>query len=394
MPASEVTDVSEVLEPAGFLKQLSSILKRPENFNLLLALVLFIALLWLAPEVIEKSKTIRESLHGFFAGAFEPAATGELETWFVLATVFFVGLLFISSLYTVATVLLTHSLRIRHKEALRNGQMLQAKFLETSSSRDTLKGELSQLTSQLETLRQEKIQAREELAEQGVRLAAHFNETVQAVSKISRQLFPLTDPGKGKTIRTAHIAYHIHKNFDAEVLRRYVIRAGEMPIHFWQNSIDASAEAQQMGTFTDIGYQLLSRNPGRDVVYLPVENDGFHKSVCIFFLPLISPGEEREIEVVYRWPGLMRRLQKLGWEDFTYSFRSAGAIEEFDLEVFIEDGTGGHLSCTEIGVALPERILDAVKNDRGWRGWRYGGKNIPSTLLAEEIVARLEWTRS
>jgi hypothetical protein len=87
-------------------------------------------------------------------------------------------------------------------------------------------------------------------------------------------------------------------------------------------------------------------------------------------------------------------LQKKDWEDIIHTFKSAGTIEEFELEVFLQEGTGGQLLCSEVGAKLPHSAINAATSDRGWRGWRYSGKNIPPELLSEDIAARLEWKRS
>jgi hypothetical protein len=140
---------------------------------------------------------------------------------------------------------------------------------------------------------------------------------------------------------------------------------------------------------------LIGRDTNSEAVYLPAENDLFNKQACVFFLPRLEPAEEREFEIVYRWPGLLLGLQKNGWEDFTFSFRSAGVIEEFEFELYLEDGTGGNLSdCKQIGVNLPGFSINGAENDKGWRGYRYLGRNIPPELLSEEIAARVEWKRT
>jgi hypothetical protein len=226
------------------------------------------------------------------------------------------------------------------------------------------------------------------------RLDAILSETVRSVSRIRRQMFPSAVHGKGKTFRKVQISYLISNDFSVEVRRRYTIRAGDTALHLWGISVAASSDALPASNFADIEFQLLARSTGSEVVYLPAENDRLNKTACIFFLPAVQPGEEREIEVAYRWPGLLLGLQKKGWEDIIHTFKSAGTIEEFELEVFLEDGTGGQLGCYETGAKLPSAAISAATNDRGWRGWRYSGKKIPPELLNDDIAARVEWKRS
>jgi hypothetical protein len=301
--------------------------------------------------------------------------------------VFFVGLagvVFLALLYTLVTR--AALLRSRRRcEAMR-------------SQRDLLKGALSQIEKErdglLEALQTERDRVEASFVSQNDRLRSTVDGFIRAASRIRSQLFPAAPPGLGKIIQSVRTTYHISRNFDAEVHRHYVIRAGERPLHFWQSSIDASGDAQPAEAFTDISFRLICRTPGKDVVYLPTKDERFAKAACIYFLPLIGKGEIRDIEIVYRWPGLMLQLAKTGWEDFTFDLNSAAPIDHFELEVFLEPGSGGQLSCSETGVQLPNASITQVKNDRGWVGWSYKASAIDTALLEHEIKARLEWRRS
>ncbi len=336
-------DDGDPTEPAGWGKRIKLFLSKRENQSPLAALVLFIGLLWIGTELIDKVRILDETLQGFFSNAFVPPATGHIERWFLFISVFFLGLLFAAVLYSAATLVTTRALRKTLEATHAAEASLRLDLQAACSERDQYKGALSQAAtdrgSLQETLLQERNQLQSMLLVHRDRVEAIVSETVRSVSKISRQMFPAGLNAKGKSFRSARISYQVSRNFDAEVHRRYVIRAGDVPLHFWVSSIAASGDSEPRATFSDIEYQLIGR--GSEAVYLPAENDRFNKSACIFFLPAIQPGEEREIEVVYRWPGLLLGLQRNGWEDFTFSFRSAEAIEDFELEIFLEDGSGG-----------------------------------------------------
>lgn len=400
-PARGSEEHPDATEPAGFIQKLSGFFKQPESFTLLGAIALFVGFLWFGPEIIEKFKTAKEVLKDFLAGAFEPHATGEIAPIAVVLAVIVFGALFTSTLYSIITVLATRSLRKNHDRSRRNELRLDLDLQQTRSERDQLKGALSAWETERDLLRAsvstERRQAQQaQLALEAVRgrLDAVVSETIRSVSRIRRQMFPAIAPGKGKTLRKVHVSYLISNDFSAEVRRRYTLRAGDTPLHMWGVSVSASSDAMPAANFADIEFQLLARNTGWEVVYLPAENDQLNKTACIFFLPALQPAEEREIEVVYRWPGLLLGLQKKDWEDIIHTFKSAGTIEEFQLEVFLQEGTGGQLLCSEVGAKLPHSDIQAATNDRGWRGWRYTGKNIPPELLSEDIAARLEWKRS
>jgi hypothetical protein len=388
-------DGGDPTEPSGWVMRLKLYLSKRENQTLIGALVLFCGLLWIGLELIDKAKILEETLQGFLSNAFAPPATGHIERWFLFTAVFFLGVLFTAVLYSAATLVTTRALRKAFETSQASGSKLRLELQAACSERDQYKGALSQAKADKdlihEALQKERDQFQTSLIAQKDRLDAIVSETVRGVSKISRQMFPAGGSAKGKTFRSARISYQVSKDFDAEVRRRYVIRAGDVPLHLWVSSIAASDDSEPRANFSDIEYQLIGR--GSEAVYLPAENDRFNKSACIFFLPAIQPGEEREFEVVYRWPGLLRGLLRNGWEDFTFSFKSAEAIEDFEVEIFLEDGTGGQIYLTEIGLPLPVKSLVSTTNGRGWRGWRYAGKNISPSLLSDEIPVRLEWKR-
>ena len=382
-------------EPVGWLTQAKAFLQRRENQTVAGAFVLFAGFLWIGLELIDKAKIFEESMQGFLSGAFAPPATGHIERWFLFTSVLFLAILFSSLLYAAVTLVATRSLRRSYEESRAREAAVRAEFRIACTERDEHKGAWTQALADKQmlhdTLLQERSQFQKDLMVERERLDGIMSETVRNVSMISRQMFRATASAKGKSFRSARISYRVFKNFDAEVHRRYVIRAGDVRLHFWVSSVSASGDSDPTATFSDINYQLVGR--GSEAVYLPTENDRYNKAACIFFLPALEPGEEREIEVVYRWPGLLKGLQRIGWEDFTCSFKSADPIEDFEFEIFLEDGTGGQIYLTEVGFPMPEKTLESAKNDQGWRGWRYTGKNIPPALLSEDIAIRAEWKR-
>ena len=387
-------DLPGVTEPEGFFQRIRAILKRPETFTLLGALAFFCGLLWFGPEGIENFKTIREALRDLLAGAFRPPAGGEVSPLAVVLAVFILGAVFVSTLYALVTHLATRNLR-------RDFRQLAADLKTASSERDRNKGALERAATETKSLQDalqtEREQSQAAQATLQKKIDTFVGETVRTVSQISRGSFASKDSGKGKSksFRYVRLAYHVLKDFSAEVHRRYAIRAGDTHLHLWIPSLDASGDAEPAADFADIQFRLIGRDINAETVYLPSTNDRFHKSPCIFFLPPIPPGEEREFEIVYLWPGMVRGMQRFNWEDFSFSFGRTAAIEEFEFEVYLEDGTGGTLSnCKQIGVNLPGHKIASATNDRGWPRYRYLAANVLQETLSEEIVARVEWKRT
>jgi hypothetical protein len=285
-----------------------------------------------------------------------------------------------------------------NRSLLSDNARLELQYGSKSAEHERTLGTLQQMESELKLLRETVQKERERIESafvaQNDRLRRTVNGTILAASRIRAQLFPVVKPGRGKTILEARFTYHISRNFDTQVHRRYVIAAGKGPLHFWESSVFASGDADPAEAFTDIDYRLISRTPGADLVYLPTRDERFSKAASIYFLPFIEPGLTRELEVVYRWPHLFRQLANQGWEKFEFDLNSVEPIQFFELEVFLEGGSGGNLFCSEVGVQLPGRVLETAVNDRGWFGWRYSGRDIPPELLREEIALLLEWKRS
>ena len=200
--------------------------------------------------------------------------------------------------------------------------------------------------------------------------------------------------GPGKIFEEVHIVYHISKSFDADVLKRFVLRAGSEPLHFWQDGFSCSENAGPAEMFTDINFRLTSKTPDFDVAYLPTRDEPHAKSACIFFLPRIEPGQAREIEISFQWKGFFVNLFREGLEEISGKIRTGGTVKLYCLEVYLEPGTGGTIECEETGLRLPDMKLESAVSYRGWPGCKYSAKNIPAELLQSEIALTCRWRKS
>jgi hypothetical protein len=202
-----------------------------------------------------------------------------------------------------------------------------------TSERDNLAGEKTQLTAERDSLREELATERKRvqttLESRAHNLQRTLDGTIRAASRIRNQMFPVMANGGGKTIESVHYLFYINKKFDAEVHRRYRMRAGDIPLHFWESSIAVSPDALPAETFVDIDYRVISHDAAKDVVFLPTKNELQRKAACFFFLPRVEPGDAREIEVVYQWPGMALQLQKQGFEEFTGRLHSADLLRSY-----------------------------------------------------------------
>ena len=391
-PGNEAPDVTE---PTGFLKKLGSFLKRPETFTPLGAVGLLFGLYWFGPEIIEKNKTIKETVRSVIASGFEPPPTQEIDNWIVLLVVAVAAVLFLSVLSAAVIYRSTRSLRRNFGAMQLHARSLRKQLDDTSSERDRLSGERSQLENERDSLKvaieTERNRVQTTLDSRRNQLRRTLGGTVNAASRIRDQFFPPGVAGGGKNIEAVHLIYYIRKNLDAEVRRRYLLRAGHDPLHFWQSKISVSSEAAPIESLADIDYRLTSHDIGKDVVYLLTHDETRSKAVCIFFLPRVEPAEARDIEASYHWPGMFLQLKSQGWDKVAIKLKNPHPLKRFQMEIYLEPGSRGTLACSENGIFLPNKTLEALSSHHGWPGWRYTGSDIPAALLENEISLKIDW---
>ncbi|HUA93654.1 MAG TPA: hypothetical protein VL991_13870 [Terracidiphilus sp.] len=387
-------------KPAEFGKTFIKVVSGRKTLSFWAAVCFAIATVLCGLFLSEKSEGYRKALRGLLTDGFEPplSAQTEVASWLALATFLMVVFTLAFAYYSISRFWQIRSLEKEKLLLWKQKRRAETALAGTATERDELKGENLQLEMERESLRSmletERDRVQKTLESRNNTLRRTLGETISAASRIRSQLFPAVAHGAGKTIESVHYLYYIQKNFDTEVHRRYLIRAGELPMHFWQSAIGVSSAAAPIETFVDIGYRLVSHDMGKDLVYLPTRDDLHDKAACIYFLPFIAPGERRDIEVTYRWPRMLLQLQTRGWEDFSVKLNNARALESYTLEVYLEPGTGGSLTCVESGVLLPNKKLEPAMSHHGWPGWKYSASEIAPALLNTEISLRVEWNRS
>lgn len=387
-------------KPAEFVKTLFKLLTGRQTLSFLASVGFAVGTVLFGLFLSEKSEGYKKLLRGLLTEGFEPplSAQNEVASWLALATFLMVVFTLAFAYYSISRFWKVRTLEKEKHSVWKQKRRAETALAAAATERDELKGANLQLEmerdSLLSMLETERDRVQKTLEARNNTLRRTLGETISAASRIRSQLFPAVAHGVGKTIESVHYLYYIHKNFDAEVHRRYLIRAGDTPMHFWQSAIGVSSNAAPIETFVDIGYRLISHDIGKDLVYLPTRDDLHDKAACIYFLPFIASGERRDIEVTYRWPKMLLQLQTRGWEDFSVKLNNARALESYTLEVYLEPGTGGTLTCVESGVLLPNKNLEPAISHHGWSGWKYSGSDIAPALLNTEISLRVEWNRS
>lgn len=399
MPA-EPEDPTVPDTPDSMIAGFARVIRRPDTISLLAACGLAVGTIWIAVEVAEKTESLRHLIRDQLRTGFEPELPGavEIKLWLVILLVLLVILPVALAIYSAAVHATVRVQRQRASQLAVEAARIDSLKVIATRERDKLAGEKTQLTAERDSIREELVIERSRvqttLESRAHKLQKTLDGTIRAASRIRNQMFPLVANGSGKTVEAVHYLYYINKKFDAEVHRRYRVRAGDTPLHFWETSFTVSSNAWPAETFVDIDFRLISHDPAKDVVFLPTKNELQSKAACFFFLPRIEPGEAREIEVTYQWPGMALQLLKEGFEEFTVRLHTADRLRSYSLEVYLEPGSGGSLKCEETGALLPRKILEQVSSHHGWLGWRYSAEDVPSLIGNPRISLRVDWLKT
>ncbi len=392
---SETTEIPD--SPDSLIAGLARVIRQPETITLLVACGFSAGAIWILIEVAERFKSFREFMGEQLRTGFDPELTGkyEIRVWLVILVLLLIFVPLALAIYSAAIHVVARGLRQSMNQATKDKSQTDREKSAVTRERDELAGERTQLTSERDSLREELMTERKRvqttLESRAHKLQRTLDGTIRAASRIRNQMFPPVANGSGKSFEAVHYLYYINKKFDVEVHRRYRIRAGDSPLHFWESSFAVCADALPAETFVDIDFRVISHDAGKEVVYLPTRNELQTKTACFFFLPRVEAGDQREIEVVYQWPGMALQMPKQGFEEYTIRLNSANRLKSYCLEVYLEPGSGGGLTCQETGVLLPQKTLEPIESHQGWPGWRYSAHDVPSLLDNPQISLRAEW---
>jgi uncharacterized membrane protein len=194
-----------------------------------------------------------------------------------------------------------------------------------------------------------------------------------------------------KTFDKVRMIYRISKDFSAEIVREYTIRAVGQPVHFWQSSVTPSGDANPMEYLNDIRFRILDvttpTNP-TPVTYLQTENQLRHKSFCIYFLPRLEPNQPaRTLQVFYVWPGYFLEAKKKKRELLEASLKSADITQSVRIEIYLEEGSGGALGC-EVLSLYAHTLTPSQDTQTGWKGYAYEATNLAAGSHEHQLIAK------
>ena len=135
-------------EEAGIFRNLADVFRRPETVNVFATAAVFVAILFAATEVVDKSKTVGEWVRDFLAAGFVrdgKTLTNEIHPWIAIFFVALTGLQFVLLCSAIANFLVARSLRKERDLFSREKRRLDLESAEIKADRDRATGAVTQL---------------------------------------------------------------------------------------------------------------------------------------------------------------------------------------------------------------------------------------------------------
>ena len=226
----------------------------------------------------------------------------------------------------------------------------------------------------------------------------HFYQTkdqnaLEELMGAVRQIRDQAKQTKIKAWESLTFIYLINKDFSGSQSRISVMKAVDLPVHFWESVNNAEDEADSVRSLAEVNYKVRDlSSPQNNIVYLPSENGQRCKKACLFFLPPIQPGQSRKFEISFQWPGLFRRLKKTS-EDFEFTTSTREILSLYRVEIYLQEGTGSSLDCEITGDQHASQSLRAEKYEsNGWSGYGfvYQVTDLPAGNLRLVLKAKLK----
>ena len=123
-------------------------------------------------------------------------------------------------------------------------------------------------------------------------------------------------------MHSLNVSHVIDPDATSSVSRSYVISScakTAIPFDMW---VAADEESDRIRGFRPLSIRIVDKRSGQNFAMLATVDEPRRKVFAIIF-PDLQHGEQKEFEVCYRWPGLMKRILEKGSTDFYWSYRTA-----------------------------------------------------------------------
>lgn len=201
----------------------------------------------------------------------------------------------------------------------------------------------------------------------------NLDHQIENSLKIANKLYPAGgDPPR--LLDEGYYTISVDKDGTGWVKRFYKVRAHDKPLHYWPIGIWAEPEADSVEYLDEMEFRVDERDERYDIGHLLTEDKPHFKQVTLFHLPHIEPTEQdpRIVEVTYRWPRMLRRVLDKGFEDWTWTVRSARNVPLVEFTLFYHPDIG-KITFNLIGRSptQPPPSPVPITSESGWPGWRY-----------------------
>ena len=176
-----------------------------------------------------------------------------------------------------------------------------------------------------------------------------------------------------KQYKEYELKFLIKPDGSAEDTRHFEINAlGDTPLSCLEMSYELDAPGKDF-SFADLNIVVKDEGPGNtDVSALPSKNMERVKSVGVFFLPSIPPGESRKVSVKATIPGAFQRLVNFEEDEINVETLSDKPINQSKLLIELDKDFGdisvGSLSgkSANLAQAMTPQITSSGGRLYGW----------------------------
>jgi len=203
---------------------------------------------------------------------------------------------------------------------------------------------------------------------------ADFDRFISNVRTILNRL----DRRPNCELERASITIRVFANGDVEYRREHKLSANNEKTVFCAFHEEADASAPPAPCFSDVGLTARSLDSDTEVILLPMENSSHRKEFALCFIPPLSKGQTRVVEICHKWPRYCADLIVAGRTKFfwqTLTLKPDGKTEVFVELQFAQ--SLGQVDCEIAGGASPRARLDRRSTSLGDTVWRFRDDQFP-----------------
>ncbi|MEA3047548.1 MAG: hypothetical protein QOJ53_1880, partial [Sphingomonadales bacterium] len=171
----------------------------------------------------------------------------------------------------------------------------------------------------------------------------------------------------------------IFENGDVAYKRTHALRANNQKTAFHVVYEEADATAPAALYFSQTGLAIKSLDAGTDAILLPTENTTHRKEFAICFIPPLSKGQVRNIEISHTWPGYCSDLVKSGRTNFYWQNMTVELAGTMDACVELKfPSTWKNVVCRNVGASSAKAHLVSTPSFYDGIVWTLRDPELPT----------------